>query len=1690
MPRSSPLSLQAVAALATAIALGAGGCRGLIGMPVTILDRPTVLEQQALGKRAVAEGGPVLLTPGVAPRTAADRVELAALEAGLEGRWQSLAGIEPKDLETRIWQAVILHNRAVLKLRLGERNQADELLRKALRHCTAYGLDTVRWQVMHTLGDVRGGEAGHALQVDAAEVLESAPLLSPVERELEDRERWRRLYAHLVAEAMLKQDPEAALEHALARRAVELARAGGAHAIRFPPGPMNDLVQDLLDARAAAAAARRGLCALPIEKLAPAGGPPDPKTTRLQERWAEARAALLAAREALAAAPAAGGLIVPVRADIMEVREILFSDTALLMLEPAGGGDYAAFLLTAEEFEARTMRLQDGHEAVLKPFQYLLSAPMERVYIVCPEALNGVDWDGMPLLETTLGRRLEVAFVGGPADLSAAFAAKSYGRRSLLLASGWPGAPEPAAGLAQEPDVTVIDARAVDPSSLARRAAWSDLLWLSNRVVLDPAEPARTYLATSAAKGRLGGVDLGALSALGSRASCGALANLDDAAWRPDRHAALRLLCRSLSAGGVPSVICAAGDVPAEVAGAFWDRCLAALRTRPAGAAYHEALRAVPDEWRRAFRLYGYLGMDRTEFAEYVSREYADREQEATGHLQAGRLTEAARALLNLLHMVDALENETPEARYQLTSGLHQWLVHCWRGLREYDRAARQQRILTGRLAADESYPRRALGLEHLSLGALLTQAERYEDAVAAYRGALALLEEHGRPDDLAEALGELGKSLDRATQYGRALESFELAIGSYSALEDEAGVAQQLQRIGVLYLKRLSNPHRAEEHFRKALAIYRRNHDALEVVDTTIDVAACRRRLGDLDGALRLLKESLEAVRAARPDPQQEAAARAAMEEAVELAGGALDEARRGRHSAELALEAAETVGADMEQSEGLLEERLAAEDERELDLEARTQDLERWTVRLRRLDTQQARGLSEMANTLWLQGRYQEALRNVWASNEIAGAAPDSAFRLNVNYQLLGLIYWELNEFERAHEALDEAVRQAWRAEMPLEAASAHNNRGIVFRRQKKYRQALASMDEALKIDERLRSRWGQGYDHRNIGITLHRMGYHEEAARHLETAVRLSGEIDDAVNLTRALYALGDLRLSQERLEKAEDLFTRALESARAVYMPEVEWRALRGLGLIRKAKGDRAGAIEHMSAAVEVVESVREGLKVEEFRSGFLTNKMDLYEDMVGLLLDEGRAEDALSYAERSRSRNFLDILARQSFELKTDRERRLYGNQRALGREIRSLSIAVRREKDERARAALAGKLQDRRKGFADLLVEIRAANPQLSSFVSVEVVPVRELAEALGEDVSLVVYYVMEDEVAIWVVRGGELTVRRVEVDRRRLTEQVRAYRLMVQRRELLDEVRPASQALRDLLLAPVEDAIAGSGAVGIVPHRALHYLSFASLYDGEEFLVERYPLFYAPSASVLARTLGRAGARPDEDGAGRRALRVLAVGNPAAGDPAYDLPFSEREVESLARDFVDVTLLVGEKATESWVAEHIGEFDVIHLAAHGYFDSVNPLFSALMLAPDTGAGDDGTLELHEVSGLEVNARLVVLSACQSALGDLRAGDELVSLSRAFMYAGTPAIISTLWRVDDVATALLAKHFYRQYTGRRIGLSAPAEAGLTGKAGLPGKAGALRAAQLQVMNDGKHYHPVYWAGMILTGDYR
>jgi len=192
----------------------------------------------------------------------------------------------------------------------------------------------------------------------------------------------------------------------------------------------------------------------------------------------------------------------------------------------------------------------------------------------------------------------------------------------------------------------------------------------------------------------------------------------------------------------------------------------------------------------------------------------------------------------------------------------------------------------------------------------------------------------------------------------------------------------------------------------------------------------------------------------------------------------------------------------------------------------------------------------------------------------------------------------------------------------------------------------------------------------------------------------------------------------------------------------------------------------------------------------------------------------------------------------------------------------------------------------------------------------------------------------------------------------------------------------------------------------------------------------------------------------------------VLAVGNPDLGGHGNDLPFAEKEVRAISRYFPDTRSLIGDAATEASVRSGIERYRRVHFACHGEFNAQSPMFSRLRLTE--GDGHDGNLEVNEIFDLRLRAELVTLSACQTGLSAIQGGDELIGLNRAFLYAGTPSLVSSLWRVSDVATAVMIKRFYRY---RSAGAS---------------KAEALRKAQAVVK---RYYpHPAYWAAFNLVGD--
>jgi CHAT domain-containing protein len=342
------------------------------------------------------------------------------------------------------------------------------------------------------------------------------------------------------------------------------------------------------------------------------------------------------------------------------------------------------------------------------------------------------------------------------------------------------------------------------------------------------------------------------------------------------------------------------------------------------------------------------------------------------------------------------------------------------------------------------------------------------------------------------------------------------------------------------------------------------------------------------------------------------------------------------------------------------------------------------------------------------------------------------------------------------------------------------------------------------------------------------------------------------------------------------------------------------------------------------------------------------------------------------------------------------------------------------------------------------------------SLVRVEPLALAEVQALLEPGVVILSYYQLKESILCWRISRDSMQLFRLPLTATALADKMTVYRRMLQNLEPAENL--AAELYRQLLGEPLR-AIEPEAVLGIIPHGALHYLSFATLADGVDYLIDRHALFYLPSASVLRFTLAR---RLKEKNS-----RVLAVGNPDLGDRAMDLPFAEREAATLRWNYPEVTILTRERATESWVRANIGRFGIIHIASHGEFDPVNPLFSAIRLVGDSA--EDGSLEVDEIFGLSLNADLVVLSACQTGLGEITAGDDVIGMNRAFLFAGTHALVSSLWRVSDVSTAVLMKQFYRDYTRHD-------------------KAASLRRAMLHVRN--RYPHPGYWGAFTLIGDYQ
>ena len=510
-------------------------------------------------------------------------------------------------------------------------------------------------------------------------------------------------------------------------------------------------------------------------------------------------------------------------------------------------------------------------------------------------------------------------------------------------------------------------------------------------------------------------------------------------------------------------------------------------------------------------------------------------------------------------------------------------------------------------------------------------------------------------------------------------------------------------------------------------------------------------------------------------------------------------------------------------------------------------------------------------------------------------------------------------------------------------------------------------------------------------------HRLGDVDGAKRDLVEARGANGEIRDPDMRERNE---ADLLLAEAELERDPAVRIGVTTRALDFYGGKDNHFFLAGFYLSRAraalALGDEERAEADLRRGIDEVEWQRTNVPEEELRITFFDEAKDLFEEMIRLQAERpDGAEPALDVAERARARALLDRLG----------------------------------PVERRQRASI------------------------LAS--AVEPLNAREIREALPAGVAIVEYQVLDDRLLAWVVRpdGVKLEVRRLsaaELDG--LVAELRAA-LMEH-----DEPRLAAAAasLHDLLIRPILPYLGPQDRLVFIPDGSLHGVPFAALLDRttKRYLIKDRIMAVAPSATFYLEALAR-----DRGLAARSSRRptVLAVGNPRIGSDRGrdlpDLPAAQEEAAALAGLFPGSEVLSGEGATKRAFLAAAGRHEWLHFGGHAVVNQEYPFLSHLLMAPE-GDADSGVLFAHELYGARFGStRLAVLAGCETGGGPV-AGEGVLSLARAFLVAGVPTVVASLWSVDDAASSRLFAVFYERL---RRG---------------DGPAMALRAAQLDLLERG------------------
>jgi len=932
------------------------------------------------------------------------------------------------------------------------------------------------------------------------------------------------------------------------------------------------------------------------------------------------------------------------------------------------------------------------------------------------------------------------------------------------------------------------------------------------------------------------------------------------------------------------------------------------------------------------------------------------------------------------------------------------------------------------------------------NIGAAFFYLGEFDTALVYYLKSLSLLVEIGDKKRVGNRLGNIGNVYSDKSDYPKALVYFEKALKVREELGDQRGMAADLNNIGLVYHE-MGAYKQALSHYQKAYQINKSMNNTRSIGKNLANIANVRIKFGDYHEALTIYQESIELRR-----------------QINDRKGEAIDLGNMGIIY--------ESLG-DYDRASSHYHKALAIERE----------------IGYREGEAYQ---LGRLAELFSLRGEYAKAIQIYNEALEIhrdLGHVHGEATWL----EALGGIYLAVGDYQRALENLQQVLELHKSIGNRSGEATTYTKIGRVYAGMEDYEQAGNNYEQSRQMHRELGEKRGECLNNIYLASLANVKGDTYVALEYLKNGEKIADEMGEKMLQVLVQQQLGDFYRSQGDVKNARSAYEKGISISEGLENPELKWQLFYGMGKLWELQGDDGRAYYAYQAAVTSIEDIRDRAEIEELRAGIFHNRFEAYRSIITVLIRMGRIDEAFQYIERSRARNLLDLLGNAKIPINEIQSREQIEKEQALRAKIKTLvtqiSEETKRNKKGIRDAAIEdyqSELQETRIAYKHLLIDLKLQNLEYASLVSIEPISTSTIQKMLEEKCALLEYLVNEKSIIIFVVTREALkvvTVPEVEasIRGRIMLFQGTAVEDISPEKLLEQHWVPPMQDLYAILIKPVENRgyLTDKKHLIIIPHGLLHYLPFQALIVGNEsqtdkstkphFLIEDYSITYAPSASVLHFCKQKSSITENN-------LLLLA--------PRINLlPMSEHEVKQIAATYGEgAEYYLKEEATESLVKEQGQNFKQLHFATTAVFNKNNPLFSRLELA--VNEQDDGNLEVHEIFGLELNASMVTISACQTALGSgytvsLPEGDDLISLSRAFLYAGSPSVVASLWEITDPSAALFMTRFYT-YLKTMNKAEALTQ---TQRDMIAGNVSLKKRENTDVS------HPYHWAPFVLVGDW-